>query len=85
MLFWVVINYVFIFIFFIYVEIYEDKDNARNDEVVTLGEIATGINVFSALINYAQFKPLVIIFFMVPILLFCCLVHFFFLLFGGLL
>lgn len=44
----VIVVVVFFFVF-VQVEIYEDKDNARKDEIAALGgQTATGTNVFSA-------------------------------------
>lgn len=45
------------------IEIYEDKDNARKDEIAALGgQTATGINVFSAF--YDRLKEVVLSFFL---------------------
>lgn len=54
--------FIFVFIFErLQIEIYEDKDNARKDEIAALGgQTATGINVFSAF--YDRLKEVTVYF-----------------------
>ena len=49
------------------IEIYEDNDNARKDEIAALGDqTATGTNVFSAF--YDRLKEVFLSFFLLPVL-----------------
>ena len=49
-------------LFLVQVEIYEDSDGARKDEIAALGgQTATGTNVFSAF--YDRLKEVIVFFF----------------------